>query len=436
MKNGWVSTQFGDVAKLVKGVSYASEDYCGQGEGLVFLTIKCVSKAGGFKHKGIKYFKGKHLESQLIEGGELLIANTDLTRAGDIIGAPIVVPSFDGSQVTMSMDLSKVVENREKIDRQFLYYLLMTDLVRRFMKDHASGSTVLHLQTRAVPSLVLNLPRQTAEQSKIAEILSTVVRAMEQTEALIAKQLRIKTGLMQDLLTRGIDEQGNLRSEETHQFKDSPLGRIPVEWVVKRLDSVARVKYGISDAIDVMNRSGVPTVTLLCIAPNGDMDLSPSKLVFTPQKAVKERDFLKNGDLLFNWRNGSQHHLGKTAYFEGNEGFTHVGFLLSIRTKPELADSRFLWYLINNIKSNGYFLNAKIQVNNTFNSTELNAVELAFPRIDEQRVVRERLDSLENTKFRTHVHLEKLRSLKTALMQDLLTGEKRVTLLLDSTVTN
>ena len=72
----------------------------------------------------------------------------------------------------------------------------------------------------------------------------------------------------------------------------------------------------------------------------------------------------------------------------------------------------------------------------TFNSTELNAVELAFPRIDEQRVVRERLDSLENTKFRTHVHLEKLRSLKTALMQDLLTGEKRVTLLLDSTVTN
>ena len=35
---------------------------------------------------------------------------------------------------------------------------------------------------------------------------------------------------MQDLLTRGIDENGNLRSEETHEFKDSPLGRIPVEW--------------------------------------------------------------------------------------------------------------------------------------------------------------------------------------------------------------
>ena len=50
------------------------------------------------------------------------------------------------------------------------------------------------------------------EQTKIAEILSTVDQAIEQTEALIAKQQRIKTGLMQDLLTCGIDENGNLRS--------------------------------------------------------------------------------------------------------------------------------------------------------------------------------------------------------------------------------
>ena len=52
-------------------------------------------------------------------------------------------------------------------------------------------------------------------------MLSTVDRAIEETEALIAKQQRIKTGLLQDLLTRGIDEHGNLRAEQTHEFKDS-----------------------------------------------------------------------------------------------------------------------------------------------------------------------------------------------------------------------
>lgn len=74
-------------------------------------------------------------------------------------------------------------------------------------------------------------------------MLSTVDQAIEQTEELIAKQQRIKTGLMQDLLTRGIDEDGNLRSEETHEFKDSPLGRIPVEWEVEKLEELT-IKIG------------------------------------------------------------------------------------------------------------------------------------------------------------------------------------------------
>ena len=226
--NGWEKTSLGAIATLVKGISYASEDYCVPGQGAIFLTIKCVSKAGGFKPEGIKYFKGKIPYLQELHAGDLLIANTDLTRAGDIVGAPIVVPSFNGETVTMSMDLSKVVEDKRKIDRQFLYFILMTDSVRRFMKDHASGSTVLHLQTRAVPTLEICIPTKKPEQTKIAEILSTVDQAIDQTEALIAKQQRIKTGLMQDLLTRGIDKDGNLRSENT--------------WPIRKLRDIADIR--------------------------------------------------------------------------------------------------------------------------------------------------------------------------------------------------
>jgi restriction endonuclease S subunit len=106
--------------------------------------------------------------------------------------------------------------------------------------------------------------------------------------------------------------------------------------------------------------------------------------------AVKESDILQKGDLLFNWRNGSQNHLGKTAYFSGDERFTHVGFLLKIRTFNGKCDSRFLLSLINDLKSKGYFLTAKIQVNNTFNSSELRAVRLPMPTFDEQITIRKR----------------------------------------------
>ncbi|MBI5602849.1 MAG: restriction endonuclease subunit S [Deltaproteobacteria bacterium] len=111
----------------------------------------------------------------------------------------------------------------------WLYYFLQSIDFRQM--NEATG--VPSLSRDLLYKIEIPTPSK-PEQIKIAEILSTVDRAIEQTGALIAKQQRIKNGLMQDLLTRGIDEYGNLHFEQTHQFKDSLLGRIPVEWEVKK----------------------------------------------------------------------------------------------------------------------------------------------------------------------------------------------------------
>lgn len=124
-----------------------------------------------------------------------------------------------------------------------------TGLTSEFLYQGLQGWDLLQGVDQAIKGATLNkqklkkiafkYPESEREQAKIAEVLSTVDLAIEQTEALIAKQQRIKTGLMQDLLTRGIDEHGNLRSEQTHEFKDSPLGRIPVEWEVVAINDLA-----------------------------------------------------------------------------------------------------------------------------------------------------------------------------------------------------
>ncbi len=89
-------------------------------------------------------------------------------------------------------------------------------------------------------------------QKRIAEILSTVDEAIEQTEALIAKTQQIKSGLMHDLFTRGVTDDGQLRPprEEAPQFyKDSPLGWIPKEWELKRCSDIC------VSVIDCKNRT-------------------------------------------------------------------------------------------------------------------------------------------------------------------------------------
>ena len=102
-----------------------------------------------------------------------------------------------------------------------------------------TGTSFPAISAKDLSKVSIKLP-PLSEQQKIAQILTKVDEAITQTEKLIAKYQRIKTGLMQDLLTKGIDKNGNIRSEATHEFKDSHLGRIPVEWECDFLPKVAK----------------------------------------------------------------------------------------------------------------------------------------------------------------------------------------------------
>ena len=54
----WYEMTIGSVATLRKGISYKSEDYCNEGSGYPFITIKCFVKGGGYEPSGLKYFDG------------------------------------------------------------------------------------------------------------------------------------------------------------------------------------------------------------------------------------------------------------------------------------------------------------------------------------------------------------------------------------------
>ncbi len=84
-----------------------------------------------------------------------------------------------------------------------------------------------------------------SEQQRIAHVLDTVDEAIAKSEAVIAKLKQVRAGMLHDLLTCGLDENGELRDPIAHpeQFKDSPLGRIPKVWEYQTLE-----KYTISSA--------------------------------------------------------------------------------------------------------------------------------------------------------------------------------------------
>ena len=265
------------------------------------------------------------------------------------------------------------------------------------------------------------------EQAKIAEVLSTVDRAIEQTEALIAKQQRIKTGLMQDLLTRGIDEGDDLRSEQTHKFKDSPLGRIPVEWECASLAVfVPSAEYGLSTSL---GESGYPVLRMNNLL-DGEAELSNLKFTDAP---VPEYLWLRDGDVLFN-RTNSWEHVGRTGIWRGQiERASFASYLVRLnphrdRLLPDMLNFWLNWERTQ-IAMRQQATPAVQQVN--INPTNLRSIAAAFPRsLDEQSAITTRISAAREVLSAFRAEKEKLKSIKAGLMQDLLTGDRRVTPLL------
>ena len=273
---------------------------------------------------------------------------------------------------------------------------------------------------------------QEHEQAKIAEVLSTVDRAIEETEALIAKQQRIKTGLMQDLLTRGIDEHGNLRSEQTHEFKDSPLGRIPVEWDARLLSEVVDLRVGYAfkrawfadEGVRLLRGENVGTGS----ADWKDTQWLPSEMADKyPEYMLAEGDIVIGMDRTFTKQGCKVTILGEAD----------VPCLLVQRVgcfMPVQISSDYMQMVIQSPQyQRELLLQQKGMDIPHLSKGEILSPLIPIPKaIEEMESIAGCAKALRTALTNESTHLNTLRLIKTGLMQDLLTGDRRVTALLRS----
>ena len=323
----------------------------------------------------------------------------------------------------------KTIKLKSGFHPEFAYYNVLFNIDK--VKNLGEGTTFAEISKTVLSTVELDFPTSIPEQTKIAEILSTVDRAIEQTEALIAKQQRIKTGLMQDLLTRGIDEHGNLRSEQTHKFKDSPLGRIPVEWELTELDAVAEfVTSGSRGWAQYYSADGATFLRIGNLTRDHiNLRLSDTVFVNPPKTSEGKRTSVSTGDLLISITAD----LGIIGVIpkKFGEGYVNQHIAL-VRLLPTKVNARFIGWFLSGRGGQTQF--EKLNESGAKAGLNLPMIKKLFvpvTKLTEQARITEILDTNTNRVNALYSRLEKLRSLKTALMQDLLTGKKRVTPMLE-----
>ncbi|MFZ2541753.1 MAG: restriction endonuclease subunit S [Gallionella sp.] len=430
----WQSVTLGQISTQRKGINYKSEDYGDQHSGHPFLTIKCFVKGGGYEPAGIKFYDGFSTKSDHLRSCDILFSVTDLTRAGDIVGSPLKVPDFGGDKPALaSMDCMRIEPIAERCDKDFLFHRLMLQDVRRKMVAYSAGSTVLHLDTKKVPTITVRIPMSTKEQQKIASILTGIDTAIEKTEALIAKYQQIKAGLMHDLFTRGVTANGKLRpprEKAPDLYQETPIGWIPKEWNVNSLrglvgaGNIINGPFGSDLLTSELKVNGVPVLYVQDIKPGYFKRVSNAHV--TELKAT-ELAFcnVRQGDVLVAKVGAPP---CDSCVYPFAEKAIVTQDVIRIRPTPNV-DSVYLSSLLNS--PFGRKALKKIAIEGTRERVSLTEFKsLVFPIADahEQVRVSERLTTTQTIIEKEIRNREKLRQQKLGLMSDLLSGSIRVVL--------
>lgn len=157
-------------------------------------------------------------------------------------------------------------------------------------------------------------------------------------------------------------------------------------WPLAVVGDIVEFVSGLTVSIpEVEAVGGTPILAINNVTEQGALNLAGLRWIKPPAKTL---NYVRKGDLLFNWRNGSKHLVGKTALFNLDGDYLFASFLLGIRPDHNKVDSSYLWHTLNIYRREGKYLQFMRQnVNGLFNREELKVVEIPLPDLPTQRAI-------------------------------------------------
>lgn len=207
-------------------------------------------------------------------------------------------------------------------------------------------------------------------------------------------------------------------------YKPSPLGPIPEDWEVKKLGDLCENKgdYGLNAPATDYSVNLPTYLRITDIDDNGNFIHSAKKSV--DNLSAKEY-YLKDGDIVFA-RTGAT--VGKTYLYDVRDGqLVYAGFLIKFSPNP---NKLIPYYLKTHTETTDYLNWVAITSQRSgqpgINAAEYCSLKLAIPPIEEQERICNVLQLWDTAIAKQTALIEKLTLRKRGLMQQLLTGKKRL----------
>lgn len=186
-----------ELIKTRKGVTYKSSDYSDEENGLPLLNLKTIERGGGFNKDGIKYYSGNYTESHFVRNDDLIIACTDITRDGNVVGFPLHPNVYQDKKMLFTMDLVALEIKDKTLHRDYLYYALKSSWIHWILFANSPGTTVLHLDLEGLKRI--KIPKASKEQQIL---IVDELRNMEGSIRLLESKISSSQTLLKSLINQ------------------------------------------------------------------------------------------------------------------------------------------------------------------------------------------------------------------------------------------
>lgn len=212
--------------------------------------------------------------------------------------------------------------------------------------------------------------------------------------------------------------------ENRKGFKETNLGWIPEDWEVKRLDEIGGFKNGINKSKEDFG-FGYPFINLNDVFAS-NLNIKKLSLVNANENELKLYS-LQTGDVLFVRSSVKAENVGTTKVITSTLLKTvFSGFIIRYRTNEELT-TVFKKHCFDE-EHFRYRLKSKstISANTNINQVALSSTQLIIPKINEQKAIANCLSTWDTAITKLNALIKAKQQLKKALMQQLLSGKKRL----------
>jgi len=353
----------------------------------------------------------------IVDQGAALVCGytNDLTKKYDK-GLPVIIfgdhtlhTKFIDFDFAIGADGTQIIVPKNKnCDTKYLYFLVL-----RAAELIGSEGYKRHLSI--LRECDIEFISDIGEQQKIAAILTAVDDVIESTQAQINKLKDLKTGMMQELLTKGIGHT---------EFKGSPVGRIPFAWRVIELEKLCTwMGVGIATSTThAYTDNGIPILRNQNILA-GTIDKSDILRITKEFSEENKTKKIKARDVI-TIRTG---YPGKSAVVTEEFHDCHTFTTLISRPDQSLIDSDFLALIINSDYGMNFVAGGQAGgAQQNLNVSILKIFPVKLPDLIEQRKIYSLVSSVTEKIELVEKRQAQLVMTKKALMQDLLTGKVRV----------